>query len=184
MITPRFNQITLLHGRNELPNGKFPGVTEHLEAILHAAYPAVLFACPFVPSDLGAKDAFFFVRKNYVSRMQADSLLVGLERGGLIACAVQDAFPALRLSVFAANSPTEDDKLVVEPCDSHTRLALYSSAYPPIKGRCDWKALTSTAYDVPWLASGCKNLYPLAYLISAYSHGVDMDKQVAMMFPS
>jgi hypothetical protein len=102
----------------------------------------------------------------------------------LIACSVQSLFPALNLSVFAINAPTEEDSLFAEPCAPHTRLALYSSAYPTIKGRCDWKTLTSAAYDVPWLASGCKNLYPLAYLISGYSHGADMDKQVAMMFPS
>jgi hypothetical protein len=179
MITPRFNQITFIHGRNGLPSGH----VERLEAILRASYPTVLFACPFIPSDLDTKEAFEFVRKNYASRVQADSLLVGLERGGLIACAVQSAFPALNLSVFAINAPTEEDGLFAEPCPPHTRLALYSSAYAPIKRHCNWKTLTSTAYDVPWLASG-KNLYPLAYLISGYSHGADMDKQVAMMFPS
>jgi hypothetical protein len=177
MITPRFNQITFLHGRNELPSGYM----ERLEAILHTSYPTVIFARPFVPSDLDTKDAFEFVRRNYASRIQADSLIVGLERGGLVACAMQDAFPALNLSVFAINSPTEEDGLFAEPSVPHTRLALYSSAYPPIKGRCNWSTTTPLAYDVPWLAPGCNVIYPLAYLISGYSHGADMDKQVAML---
>jgi hypothetical protein len=174
----RFSQITILHGRSELSSGS----AERLEATLRAAYPAVAFARPFVPSDLSAKDAFDFVLRNYGSRMQIDSLLVGLERGGLIACAVQVALPALRLSVCAVNSPTEEDGLAAGTGAPNSRLALYSSAYPPIKGRCDWKTLTPLAYDVPWLASGCDNsFYPLAYLISSFNHGADMDKYVAMM---
>lgn len=175
----RFNQITLLHGRDELPSGS----GERLEAILRATYPAIIFARPFVPFDLDTKDAVKFVLRNYVSRMETDSLLVGLERGGLIACAAQTTFPALRLSVCAVNSPTEEDGIVLEP-GTLNRLALYSSAYPPIKGRCDWKTLTPLAYDVSWLTPGCKFYYPLAYLISLFSQGADMDKQVAMLFPS
>jgi hypothetical protein len=175
-MTPRFGQITFLHGGNDLPSGS----TERLESVLRATYPTVLYAHPFVPFDLNAEEAFGFVRKNYVSRMQAGSLLVGLDRGGLIACAVQSAFPALGLSVFAVNSPVEEDGLAAKP--GSDRLALYSSAYPPIKGRCGWSALAPLAYDVPWLSSGCGIYYPLAYLISSFSQDADMDKHVAMLF--
>jgi len=74
---------------------------------------------------------------------------------------------------------------VVEPYHSlQTRLALYSSAYAPIHGRCDWKAITSAAFDLPWLASGFKNFFALAYLVSAFSRNADMDKEIAMLFPS
>jgi hypothetical protein len=179
MTTPRFSQITFLHGRNELPSG----YTKRLEAVLREAHPAVTFACPFVPSDLDAKRALEFVKRNYVSRIKDGSLLVGLERGGLIACAVQRDFPSLRLSAFAANAPTSEDGVEAGECPAGSRVAVYSSKFPPIVGLCDWKASTPMAYDVPWMASG-KSMYPLAYLISVYAHGADMDKHVAKMFPS
>lgn len=177
----RFGQITFLHGKDELPSG----FVERLEAALRTAQSAVKYARPFIPSNLDTDEAHHFVVRNYVSRMEANSLLVGVGRGGLIASAVQSNFPALRLSAFAVNSPTEEDGIVAEPCASaYSRVALYSSAYAPIKERCGWKDITPMAYDVPWLASGCKTLFPLAYLISAYGRGADMDKEVAMMFPA
>jgi hypothetical protein len=175
----RFEQITIFHGRNELPSGS----TNRLQALLRGAYPATMFACPFVPPDLDAKQALDFVKKNYVGRMQVGSLLVGLERGGLIACAVQEGFPALRLSVFAVNAPTEADGVAAGQCDPQRRVAVYSSKCPPIKNSCNWKAFTPLAYDVPWMTFG-KNAYPLAYLISVYNQGADLDKHVAMMFPA
>jgi hypothetical protein len=177
MTAPRFSQITFLHGRNELPSGS----TNRLEAILRETYPAVIFACPFIPSDLDTNQALDFVEKNYVSRMRVGSLLVGLERGGLIACAVQEHFPALRLSVFAANAPMEDG-FAAGACEPQSRVAVFSSKFPPIKDLCNWKVLTPLAYDVSWMTSG-RNMYPLAYLISVYSQGADLDKHVAMMFP-
>lgn len=174
----RFPQITFLHGRGEPPGRS----TEKLEAVLRETHPMVEYARPFIP-DSDTVKALEWVERFYLYRIRQNSLLVGVERGGLIACAVQSAIPVLRLSVIAINAPTEDDKVVVEPCEPHTRVALYSSAYEPIKGRCDWKEHTSLAYDVDWLAGGCKNFYPLAYLISAFSRGAGMDKEVSMMFP-
>lgn len=174
----RLNQITFLHGRDELPNG---GTVERLETVLRSSYPRLDYARPLIPSDLDAKQAADFFERYYLYRLDPGSLLVGVERGGLIACAVQSAFPALKLSVVAINSPTEEDGLVVP---AFACLALYSSAYEPIKGRCDWKSLTPLAYDVPWLSEGCENRsYPLSYLISSYSHGGDMGKEVSMLFP-
>lgn len=177
----RFNQITLLSSPEELPGEG----TERLETILRAAYPEVSVARPHMPYACSAREAVEFVRRNYTSRMQQHSLLVGLGQGGLIACAIQSDLPALRLSVVAVNAPTEAEGVIAGVCSNPTsRVALYSCAYKPIKDRCDWKTITPMAYDVPWLAQGITTLYPVAYLIAAYSRGLEMDKQVSLMFPA
>jgi hypothetical protein len=175
----RFSQITLLHGKDDAPNG---GVVQALESAFKSAHPMVQYARPLIPSDLTAEKAVEWFERYYLYRVPENSLLVGIDRGGLIACGVQAYVPGLKLSVVSINSPTQEDSLFAEPNDN--RLALFSSAYAPIHGRCDWKTLAPLAYDLPWLAAGTKNFYPLAYLISAYSRSADMDKEVAMMFPS
>src|SRR5271163_555715 len=176
----RFSQITILHGKDDTPDG----TVKQLETALKSAHPMVQYARPLIPPDLTAEKAVEWFERYYLYRVPENSLLVGIDRGGLIACAVQTAVPGLGLSVVAINAPTEDDKLVAEQYFSlQTRLALYSSAYAPIQGRCDWKAVTSAAYDLPWLASGNKNFFALAYLISAFSRAADMGKEVAMLFP-
>lgn len=174
----RFSQITLLHGRDELPNGS----VERVEALLRSSHPMVQYARPLIPTDLDTKAALAWAQRYFVYRMQPESLVVGMGRGGLIASVIQSELPGLRLAVAAINSPTNEDGVFAEP--SVDRLALYSSAFQPIKGCCDWSTLTPLAYDVPWLSKGFEQFYPLAYLISAWSRGVkDMDKQVSLMFP-
>ena len=176
----RFSQITILHGKDDTPSG----TVQALETALKSAHPMVQYARPLIPPDLTAEKAVEWFERYYLYRVPENSLLVGIDRGGLIACAVQSAVPGLGLSVVAINAPTSEDKLAVEPYFSlQTRLALYSSAYAPIQGRCDWKAVTKAAYDLPWLADGYKNFFALAYMISAFSRNSDMDKEVAMMFP-
>lgn len=172
-----FRQVTLISGTNV-----GDATLQVLEAALKSAHPMVQYARPLIPSDLPTEKAIDWFLSYYLYRIPQNSLLVGIDRGGLIACAIQDAVPGLGLSVVAINAPTEDDHVVVKPSPK-TRLALYSSAYLPIKERCDWKAITPTAYDLPWLTPGCQNFYPLAYLISAFSRSADMNKEVAMMFP-
>lgn len=174
----RFSQITLLHGREETPAGS----VEKLESLLRSSHPMVQYVRPLIPVNLDTKAALAWARQYYIYRMQPESLVIGFERGGLIASAIQAEMPGLKLAVAAINSPTNEDGVFAET--SIDRLALYSSAYQPIKGRSDWSSITAFAYDVPWLAKGCEQFYPLAYLISSWARGADMDKQVAMMFPS
>jgi hypothetical protein len=179
MNAPMFPQIILLHGREDTPDG----AVARLHGILSAAYPKLSYARPFIP-DAMIEDAVEWVANQYVRRIQPNSLLVGFERGGLIACAIQSRFPALRLSVFAINSPTKEGSISATYCQhTYSRVALYSSEYPHIKGRCNWPELQPMAYDVPWLANGHKLDYPISYLISAYMRGADMEKEVALMFP-
>jgi hypothetical protein len=173
----RFSQIMLLHGQDELPSGS----VERLEALLRTSHPMVKYSRPLIPMEYDTKAALDFVERYYVYRMDANSLLVGVGRGGLIASAIQFKLPALSLSVAAINSPTDEDGVTAGL--SGRRLALYSSAYKPIAGRCDWHGSSPLAYDLPWLANGCENFYPLAYLISSWAQGAAMDKEISMMFP-
>ena len=174
----RFSHITLLHGRDELPDGS----VARLEALLRTSHPMVDYHRPLIPAHLNTKEALEWVERFYVYRMEQESMLVGLNRGGLIACALQEKFPALHLSAAAINSPTNEDGVVLHGADR--RLALYSSAYKLIAGRTDWAAVAPLAYDLPWLAEGVQNFYPLAYLISSWARGAAMNKEVSLMFPA
>jgi hypothetical protein len=175
----RFSHITLLHGQDELPDGS----VARLEALLRTSHPMVDYARPLIPANLDTKAALNFVERFFVYRMAQDSLLVGVGRGGLIASAVQFKLPALHLSVAAINSPTDEDG-VSAGLWGH-RLALYSSAYKPIVGHCEWDVASPLAYNLPWLADGCQsNFNALAYLISAWARGAVMDKEVSLMFPA
>lgn len=174
MSSPR--QITLLHGKSDC------GGAERLAALLRSA--RLRADAPFIPSMLSAAQAVEWVKRYYAPRVAPGSLLVGLDRGGLVACGVQSALPALRLSVCAVNAPTAEDGLAALPADPRRRVALYSSAYPPIAGRCDWGSLAS-AFDVRWLADGSKSRpFALAYLIAVCGRGGDVGKAVSMLFPS
>jgi hypothetical protein len=178
-MTSRFPQITLLHGRGELPDGS----VERLEAILRPKYDRVDFARPYIP-DIPSGQAFGMMKEAYGGRLQPNSLIIGFERGGLLACALQSAFPVLHLSAVAINAPAFDISLRAEPCQNgYSRVALYSSVYAPIADRCDWMKLTPMAFNVPWLSDGVKEYYPIAYLVDAFIRGQDMDKEVSLMFP-
>jgi len=156
-----------------------------LSLILDRKDPFVAHRTPYVP-DAGAADALAFVTANYASKIKKGTLLVGLERGGLVACCLQRSFPALSLSVVAVNSPTRDGDIITMPAlgNPSNRLALFSSSYKPIAGRCDWE-FTAQAFDVGWLRDGVANaFYPVSYLVSAYMRGLDMKKEVSLMFPA
>jgi len=156
-----------------------------LSAVLDRKDPFVLHRAPYVP-DIPAAEALAFVTQNYASKLRKGSLLVGLERGGLLACCLQRSFPALSLSVFAVNSPTREGDIITMPAVGNpaNRAALFSSAYKPIRGRCDWD-FTAESLDVGWLREGLADaVYPVSYLISAYMRGSDMKKEVSLLFPA
>ncbi len=156
-----------------------------LSAVLDRKDPFVLHRTPYVP-DVAASEQLAFVTANYASKLKRGTLLVGLERGGLVACCLQRAFPALGLSVFAVNSPTREGSLVTMPAVGNptNRVALFSSSYRPIHGRCDWD-FTAQAFDVGWLRDGADNaVYGVSYLVSAWMRGSDMRKEVALLLPS
>jgi len=180
-LLPRFSHVTFLHGKGELPDGP----VAHLEAILALAYPEVTFARPLIP-DLPTDEAGEWVMR-YGPNLKPKSLLVGMGRGGLLACALRGIFPVLDLYVFAVNAPTKENSLAAQSTGvgfENRVCALYSSAYPPIKGRCEWAAVSPLAFDVPWLTQGVDSYYPISYLIASYLRGQDMRKEVSMLFPA
>lgn len=178
-ILPRFSQITILHGKGDTPVGQ----VGRLESILRAAYPMIEFSRPLIP-NLPTKEAYEWIAAQYVRRFKPNSLLIGMERGGLIASAIQTAFPVLHLSVVAINSPTSEGGVHASQCQAPmSRMALFSSAYPPLKNNCTWHTHSPLAFDCTWLSKGCDAYYPLAYLISAFMGGRDMEKEVSLMFP-
>ena len=187
-MTPRFNQIVVLPDRNENNS------PTRLVSVLKQIYPQLNYSTPFIP-PMSADDMLHFIGGNSYF-IKDDALIVGFGVGGTVAMALQKALPALRLSTFIVNAPTEAGKIKIEPdkkapaeqalSDAPVfridRCAVYSSAYTPIRGKCYWKSIMTMAYDVPWLKDGMDAYYPLAYLISRYSTGSDMDQEVNMIF--
>jgi hypothetical protein len=131
-----------------------------------------------------AQDALDFLTDSYVRMVQRDSLIVGFGRGGLLACALQQRVPVLRLSAFAVNAPVSEGKVAAVMNENfYSRVSVYSSAYKPIKGNCNWGSHASMAYDVPWLKDG-NAYYPTAYLISAFGRHADMEQEIKLIFPA
>lgn len=178
-MTVGFSQITILHDRQDSP----AGTSINLLHAMQSAFPDIKYSMPYLPPGMATRDALNFLTDNYVRMVNPDSLIVGFGQGGLLACAVQQRVPVLRLSAFAINAPVCDGDVAAEMNrDWYSRIAVYSSSYPLIKGKCDWAAHASMAYDVPWLAKE-PAYYPLAYLISAYGRGSNMEQEVKMLFP-
>lgn len=179
--SPRFSHITFLHDANDLPNGR----VAQLADILKRQYPSITISRPYIPT-VPTGEALSWV-KQYVARVPAKSLIIGMGRGGLLACALQSNFPALNFSVVAVNAPTEEDGVYAS--ESLDRVVLYSSLYEPIKGRCDWQDLAMWSFEVSWLTSGQDAFYPTMYMISAYLQGdasstaLDLLKAANMLVP-
>jgi hypothetical protein len=176
-MNSRFSQVTLL---DEAP-AAFP---KRMRDILCATHPEVSYAMPYLPGGMAGLAALAFV-KQYIHRIKPYSLLVGHGNGGLVACALQEAFPVLYLSAFAVNAPTEQGRLWLHgELQNYNRVSLYSSAYPAIKHACNWASCTPLAFDVPWLSNGVREYYAVGYLVSSFMRGLDMEAEVAKMFPS
>lgn len=175
-----FTQITILHDKNDSPAGS----PASLLSVVRGAFPEIKYSTPYLPPGMSTQDALDFLTDNYMRMVNRDSLLVGFGRGGLLACAIQQKVPVLRLSAFAVNAPVREGNIAAEMNQNfYSRIAVYNSTYPPIKGNCDWTAHASMAYDVPWLAKE-PAYYPLAYLISAYGRTADMEHEIKMIFPA
>jgi hypothetical protein len=175
-----FSQITVLHDKNDSPAGS-PAT---LLSIMQGAYPEISYSTPYLPPGIRTEDALDFLTDNYARMVHRDALLVGFGRGGLLACALQQRVPVLRLSAFAINAPVRDGTVRAEMNQNfYSRVSVYSSIYPPIKGNCEWDMHSSMAYDVPWLTKE-PAYYPIAYLISAYGRHADMEQEIKLIFPA
>ena len=118
--------------------------------------------------DASALESYLWLRSCFLSGVMSNSVLFGFGIGGLLAAKLQEDFPVKGLSVVAINAPTFEGSISLE---THVpnRVALYSSAYMPIAGRCNWSLYAGQAYDMSWLLHGIKNAkYGLAYLLTTY----------------
>src|SRR5271157_5259081 len=141
-----FTQITILHDKNDSP----AGAPASLLSVMRGAFPEITYSTPYLPPGMHAQDALDVLADSYVRMVHRDSLIVGFGRGGLLAGALQQRVPVLRLSAFAINAPVFEGGVEAKMNESfYSRVSVYSSAYKPIKGNCNWGRHSSMAYDVP-----------------------------------
>ena len=88
--------------------------------------------------------------------------------------------------MFAVNAPSADGPLRAQPVARlmHSRFLIYSPG--AVRGTCAWDSLNAPARaEAPWLERGVGgSYYALAYLISAFMRGLDMDREVRLLFPA
>jgi alpha-beta hydrolase superfamily lysophospholipase len=175
----RFRGHYLLHDRGT------PEVVERLAAIMATRVHTDddFFKLPQPPyefkEDASALESYRWLSSYLLPETPCNSVLFGIGLGGLLAAKLQEDYPAKRLSVVAVNAPLYEGSISLSSLVSN-RVAIYSSAYTPIAGRCDWGRYAGQAYDVPWLQHGIKNTkYGLAYLLTAYMQIENLAYEVA-----
>jgi pimeloyl-ACP methyl ester carboxylesterase len=181
----RFQDIYLLHGKGGSPDG----TVAKLEKILRDGYPNVKMSRPLLPHHdilVPAENSLAWLDERFLPFIIPGALLVGVSMGGLLAAKLQELHPQANFSVFAVVAPTSLDKVHLEK-KMPNRVALYSSsADEVIRGRCEnWPELTDQAFDVPWLAHDVDIAkYRVAFLLSCYLKGLDMQQEINDLFPS
>lgn len=129
--------------------------------------------------DASALESYRWLNSYLLPEVPPNSVIFGIGLGGLLAAKLQEDFPAKRLSVVAVNAPCSEGSIGLNNTVPN-RIAIYSSAYTPIAGRCDWSRYAGQAYDVPWLPHGIKNTkYGLAHLLTAYMQIENLAFEVA-----
>ena len=127
------------------------------------------FKQPQPPYGEGGPSVLEWLRSRFLPGVLNSSVIFGFGLGGLLAAKLQEEFPAKRLSVVAINAPCIEEGISLAGSVVSNRVAIYSSGYTPIAGRCEWGQYTAQAYDLPWLQHGIKNAkYGLAYLLTSY----------------
>jgi hypothetical protein len=147
-----------------------------------------LFKLPQPPyefkEDASALESYRWLRQYLLPEVLGNSIMIGFGIGGLLAARLQEDFPAKNISVVAVNAPTSEGQIVLNN-PVFNRIAIYSSAYSPIIGPCNWSQFTPQAYDVPWLMHGVKNTkYGLAYLLTSYMQSENISADVAEFMDS
>lgn len=129
--------------------------------------------------DASALESYRWLNSSLLPVVPSNSVIFGIGLGGLLAAKLQEDYPAKRLSVVAVNAPTSEGSVSLGSLVSN-RVAIYSSAYAPVAGRCDWGCFAGQVYDVPWLPHGIKNTkYGLAHLLTAYMQIENLAFEVA-----
>lgn len=182
----RFQTVVLLHDREDEPDGHVGEIAK----ILQESHPLVRFIIPVIPVTADSKNSFHVAAVKLFPLIPPRSLVIGIGTSGLFACALQEKFPLLDLSVFAINPPTYQDDLEVGMETGWSaqamRVVLYSSQYEPLKRYLPdgWNRYADFAFDCPWLANGIgKAVYATSYLISAFMRGLDLKQEIATFLP-
>ncbi len=149
--------------------------TDAVYDLVKAVHPNVQFMTLCTPQDIEKvqwEEWFGYIRPFLLG----GALIVGIGKAGTVAAYLQERFSAFNLSVIAINSPTNLEEIFITKHPN--RVALYSSHYPTIEGRCDWQPLADNSFDVNWLrygilTEGGGNLctYATMHLIVAYFKG-------------
>jgi hypothetical protein len=175
----RFKGHYLLHDRG------VPDDVERLAAIMATKVGTDddFFKRPQPPNefkeDASALESYRWLNSSLLPVVPSNSVIFGIGLCGLLAAKLQEDFPAKRLSVIAVSAPTSEGSISLGSLVSN-RVAIYSSAYAPVAGRCDWGRFAGQVYDVPWLQHGIKNTkYGLAHLLTAYMQIENLAFEVA-----
>ena len=181
-----FSRVYILHDRESTLS------VAELETVLRSAHPNVEFIRPwFRQKPLVSPVAYDYFMS--MSAFRSRSLVVGIGLAGLCAASMQERFPELGSSVIAIDAPTQDGILGLvgsfrdlrpTPTTESALVALYSSQYEPIKGRCDWRKHADYAFDHRAWAYGIGYaVYTSAYLISSFMRGLDLNREAARVIP-
>lgn len=177
----RFKCHYLFHDRGDTTGG----LVEKLESIIiqtanKAECSEPLFKRPSLPygfnEEGSATDSYRWLRTYLLPDLIANSAIFGIGLGGLLAAKLQEDFPNSGLSVMAINSPLVEGTIGLSGTLLQSRVAIYSSHYPPISDYvAQWPGVAPQAYDVSWLEHGT-NLpkYALAHLIASYMKTEDI----------
>jgi hypothetical protein len=129
--------------------------------------------------DASALESYRWLQSYFLPDALSNSVIFGVGLGGLLAAKLQEDYPWRGFSVVAIDSPVLDGAISLGSLVSN-RIAMYSSDYTPISGRCEWVRYAGQAYNVPWLQHGIKNTkYGLAYLLTAYMQVENLAVEVA-----
>jgi len=175
----RFKGHYLLHDRGNMED------VERLAVIMaeRVGNLSEFFKRPQPPyefkEDASALESYHWLCSSFLPVVMCNSVIFGIGLGGLLAAKLQEDYPAKGLSVVAINAPCFEGTISLDSL-APSRVAIYSSAYNPIIGRCDWGRFTTQAYDVPWLQHGLVNTkHGLAYLLTSYMQIENLAAEVA-----
>lgn len=177
-IVVELDRIVLLHGKGGSPEGS----VKQLQELLLRYYPdrrESFFIRPRLrhsdPAVLAEDSLAEFAKL----KLPANTALIGISLGGLIAAKYQELTGRDDVHVIAISSPTWADGVRLNR-RSPNRVALYSSNDEVIHGRTgEWPQL-ACAYDLPWLTHDTdQHKQALVKLIFAYLDGDSLPHAIA-----
>jgi hypothetical protein len=168
-LVKSFSSVYFFHGKGGSPDG----TVSLLERAFADLFPGAKFFRPELPHhdpELPAERSLPFVEQ---LNIPADSLIIGVSLGGIVAACVQETSRP-DLTVVCISSPTWADVVKLEK-KSPRRLSLYSSRDDVIADRtADWPQLAES-YDLPWLTHQTDAHIPrLRAVIGAYVYDEDV----------